>query len=484
VPDISLSFADFAAIGPELFLTAAAIGLLMIGVLLGETSSRKVTFGAILAFLITLVMLLASPHADAGPVFGGLIRIDLYGGFMKALVMLGAALSLFVGYSFFEREGIAKFEYPVVMMFSTVGMFIMISASDLMSLYVGLELQSLALYVIAASHRDNMKSTEAGLKYFVLGALSSGMLLYGASMIYGFSGTTSFSGIANALGTGTPAIGVVIGLVFVIAGLAFKISVVPFHMWTPDVYEGAPTPVTTFFAVSPKVAAMALLVRTLTVPFGAAIGQWQQVIVFVALASMFLGSLAAINQTNIKRLMAYSSIANMGYALVGLAAGKVAGVSGVMVYMAIYIATTMATFGCILSMRRGSVQVERISDLAGLSRTNPMLAFALMVTMFSTAGIPPLAGFFAKLYVFEAAIESGLYTLAIVGILTSVIGAFYYLRIIKVMYFDAPAEKFEPVDRNIALVTALGTVLTLLFFLAPGPIVTSATAAAAALLGQ
>ncbi len=484
-PVTTLNPLDFAAIGPELFLIASALVLLMIGVFRGESSARLITFFALGVFVITLGLVVSSPHGEAGSVFGGLMVVDGFGRFMKALVMVGSALSLLVGYDFFEREKIAKFEYPVIMIISTIGMFVMISANNLITLYVGLELQSLSLYIIAASHRDNMKSTEAGLKYFVLGALSSGMLLYGASLIYGFCGTTSFDGIEEIISAGGPApIGVIVGLVFLIAGLAFKISAVPFHMWTPDVYEGSPTPITTFFAVAPKLAAMALIVRVLIGPFGAIIEQWQQVIVFIALASMFLGSLAAINQTNIKRLMAYSSIGHMGYALVGLAAGKAGGVQGILIYLAIYIAMTLATFGCILAMRRQGQQVERISDLAGLSRNNPSMALALAACMFSMAGVPPLAGFWAKFYVFMAAIDSGLYTLAVVGILTSVIGAFYYLRIIKIMYFDEPAPGFEPVRGNISLVIGLGAGFTALFIFWPGPLVVSASAAASALLGQ
>ena len=317
-------------------------------------------------------------------------------------------------------------------------MLMLISAADLIALYLGLELMSLSLYVVAAINRDSVRSTEAGLKYFVLGALSSGMLLYGASLIYGFTGTVSFAGIAKAAGQG--GIGLVFGLVFLFAGFCFKVSAVPFHMWTPDVYEGAPTPITAFFAAAPKVAGIAMFVRTTIVAFPEIAPQWQQIVIFVAIASMALGAFAAIGQRNIKRLMAYSSIGHMGFALVGLAAGTPEGVQGVLVYMAIYVAMTLGTFACILSMRRDGVLVEEISDLAGLARTNPTMAFFLAMLLFSLAGIPPLAGFFAKFYVFLAAIKAGLFTLAVLGVLASVVGAYYYLAIVKIMYFDEPAK--------------------------------------------
>jgi len=353
-----------------------------------------------------------------------------------------------------------------------------------MSLYVGLELQSLSLYVVAAFRRDSVRSSEAGLKYFVLGALSSGMLLYGASMVYGFSGTTSFDGLASLFRApgGDPSVGFVIGLVFLMAGLAFKISAVPFHMWTPDVYEGAPTPVTAFFAVAPKIAAIALFVRVLIGPFGELFAQWQQIVVLISILSMVLGALAAIWQANIKRLLAYSSIGHVGYALIGLAAGSAAGVRGIVLYMAIYLAMNVGTFCCVLCMRRHGRMVEGIDDLAGLSRTHPALALALAVFMFSMAGIPPLAGFFGKLYIFLAAIDAELYTLAIVGVLTSVIGAFYYLRIVKLMYFDEPAEPFErPIGREMGVLLAATGVFVVFFIVFAAPIIDGAQAAASIL---
>jgi NADH-quinone oxidoreductase subunit N len=361
---------------------------------------------------------------------------------------------------------------------ATAGMMMMISATDLISLYVGLELQSLAIYVVAAINRNSLRSTEAGLKYFVLGALSSGMLLYGASLIYGFTGQTGFAAIASAVAQQGVSVGLVFGLVFLIAGLAFKVSAVPFHMWTPDVYEGAPTPVTAFISAAPKVAAMALFVRAVVGAFGPATDDWQQIITFLAIASMALGAFAAIGQRNIKRLMAYSSIGHMGYALVGLAAGTGAGVRGVVIYLIVYLAMTLGAFAVILSMRRRDGMVEEISDLTGLSRTNPVLAFLLAVILFSLAGIPPLAGFFAKFYVFMAAIEAELYWLAVIGVLASVVGAYYYLRIVKIMYFDEPAESFERMPVELKVVLGLSGVFILVYVLIAGPIGGYAEAAA------
>jgi NADH-quinone oxidoreductase subunit N len=352
----------------------------------------------------------------------------------------------------------------------------LISAADLIALYLGLELMSLPLYVVAASHRDSLRSTEAGLKYFVLGALSSGMLLYGASLVYGFTGTVSFTGIAQAAGQG--GVGLIFGVVFLFAGFCFKVSAVPFHMWTPDVYEGAPTPITAFFAAAPKVAGIAMFVRAAVMAFPSITSQWQQIIVFVSIASMVLGSFAAIGQRNIKRLMAYSSIGHMGFALIGLAAGTPEGVQGVLVYVAIYVSMTLGVFAVILSMRRSSGMVETIDQLAGLSRTNPTAAFFMAMLLFSMAGIPPLAGFFAKFYVFVAAIKAGLYILAVIGVLASVVGAYYYLLIIKTMYFDDAAEGFQTMPIELKVVLAVCGLFNILFFLYPGPLVGTASAAA------
>lgn len=470
---------------PELFLACAGLALLMIGVFRGEGSLRLVSWLAVASLVVTAILLATGP-TERAITFNGLFVTDSFAVFMKLLVLTASALSIIVSMNYLEKEQIARFEYPVLIVFATLGMMGMVSANNLISLYVGLELQSLSLYVIAAFRRDFAKSSEAGLKYFVLGALSSGLLLYGASLVYGFAGTTDFTRLAEVFrGAGTPSLGVIVGMVFVAAGLAFKISAVPFHMWTPDVYEGAPTSVTAFFAVAPKVAAMALFVRVLVEPFGELLPQWQQVIWFCSVASMILGSLAAIQQTNIKRLMAYSSIGHIGYALVGLAAGSEEGVRGVLIYMAIYLAMNVGTFAIILTMRQNGRAVESISDLSGFSKTHPVLAFAMAVFMWSMAGVPPAAGFFGKFYVFMAAVEAQLYVLAIIGVLTSVVSCYYYLRIIKVMYFDELAEPLERPGRALSLVVA-GTALFVfpVYLLALNPILVGASQAAAALFGR
>jgi NADH-quinone oxidoreductase subunit N len=467
---------------PELFLACTGLVLLMVGVFRGDRSAGWLSWIVVGAFAIAAWL---SGYVTDGitVAFDGLFITDPFSLFTKRLTLLGAGAALLMSIDFNKREGIARFEFPVLFLFATLGMMMMISAGDFLSLYVGLELQSLCLYVVAAYHRDNIRSTEAGLKYFVLGALSSGMLLYGISLIYGFVGTTRFEVISGLFAESVrSSLGLTVGLVFVAAGLAFKIAAVPFHMWTPDVYEGAPTPVTAFFAAAPKVAAMALFTRVLISPFAEMIGQWQQIIIVLSIASMALGAFAAINQTNIKRLMAYSSIGHVGYALVGLAAGNESGVRGVLIYLSIYVAMGIGTFACILCMRRSGRMVEGIGDLAGLAQTQPMLALVLAIFMFSMAGIPPLAGFFGKLYVFLAAIEQGLYVLAVIGVLTSVVAAFYYLRIVKVMYFDAPAGAFDrPVGRVMNLVLAGTGLFTLFLFVYPGPLLSGAEIAAAAL---
>jgi NADH-quinone oxidoreductase subunit N len=475
--------ADLMLALPEAWLACAGMALLLAGVFTGDKATRLILWLAVGAFALAFVVVSDRPVGRV-EAFGGLFVSDGFAIFMKQLVLIGAAVTMLMGLGYLRRERMERFEYAVLLLFATLGMMLMISANDLISLYVGLELQSLALYVVASFQRDSLRSTEAGLKYFVLGALSSGMLLYGASMVYGFSGTTSFTALAAAfVGPVPPETGLIVGLVFVIAGLAFKISAVPFHMWTPDVYEGAPTPVTAFFAAAPKIAAMGLLVRVVTQPFGDLAAQWNQVIVSISIASMILGAVAAIGQTNIKRLMAYSSIGHVGYALVGLAAGSPEGVRGVAIYLAIYLVMNVGTFACILAMRRRDKMVEEIADLAGLSRTRPALALALAVFMFSMAGIPPLAGFFGKLYVFLPAIQEGLYGLAVIGVLASVVGAFYYLRIVKVMYFDEPAEAFDrPVGREIASVAILSGLIITFFFIAPEPLLAGAELAASALL--
>ncbi len=467
---------------PEIFLAVAGMALLMLGAFKGDGATRLVAYLTVMSFVIAGFLLLVVVDTPA-ETFNGMFVADDFAVFMKILALLGSAFAVIMSQRFIEREQMARIEFPVLFLFATLGMMMMISAGDLLSLYLGLELQSLSLYVVAAFRRDTVRSSEAGLKYFVLGALSSGMLLYGASLVYGFTGTTSFSGLAEAFaGGGEVGIGLILGIVFVSAGLAFKVSAVPFHMWTPDVYEGAPTPVTAFFAVAPKIAAIALFVRVMIDPFGELVQQWQQIVLAISILSMILGAYAAINQTNIKRLMAYSSIGHVGYALMGLAAGSEAGVRGVLVYMAIYLAMNVGTFACILCMRVNGRMVEGIKDLSGLSRTHPMMALVLAVFMFSMAGIPPLAGFFAKLQVFLAAIDAGLITLAVIGGLTSVVGAFYYIRIIKLMYFDDPVESFDrPIGNDMTLVLTGTGLFTAFFFLFPAPIVDAAARAAASL---
>ncbi|MPY70585.1 MAG: NADH-quinone oxidoreductase subunit NuoN [Alphaproteobacteria bacterium] len=467
---------------PELVLACGGMALLMIGVFRGDGAMRSVAWISVLVLVVAGIAS-GTLSSDRQVVFGGQFVTDAFAQFAKWLVVIGAVFGIAMSLSYNERHEVARFEFPVLIVFATLGMFMMISANDLISLYVGLELQSLSLYVLAAFRRDNLRSSEAGLKYFVLGALSSGMLLYGASLVYGFAGSTGFDALAGVFKTGSgPSIGLIVGMVFVIAGLAFKISAVPFHMWTPDVYEGAPTPVTAFFALAPKIAAFALFMRVLTGPFGPLVAEWQQIVWLLAIASMILGALAAIWQSNIKRLLAYSSIGHVGYALVGLAAGNETGVRGVLIYLAIYLAMSAGAFCCVLAMRRGNRMVEGIDDLAGLSRTQPMVALAMAVLMFSMAGIPPLAGFFGKLYVFLAAVQAGLYALAVIGVLASVIGAYYYLRIIKIMYFDEPAESMDrPVGREIGAIMAASTLFIVLFFVYPSPILNGAQTAAAAL---
>jgi NADH-quinone oxidoreductase subunit N len=461
---------------PELIIAVGALALLMIGVFSGERANSTVTGLAVALLVAAGAWMLVFGHDGAG--YGTAFVSDPFARFMKFLTLLGAAVTLIMSVGFAKAEKFDKFEFPVLVLLATLGMLLMISANDMLALYLGLELQSLALYVIAAINRDNVRSTEAGLKYFVLGALSSGMLLYGISLVYGYTGHTSFDAIAAALAGGERQLGLVFGLVFVLAGLCFKISAVPFHMWTPDVYEGAPTPVTAFFAAAPKMAAMALIVRVTMGAFEPIGTDWQQIIVFVSIASMALGAFAAIGQKNIKRLMAYSSIGHMGYALVGLAANSEAGVRGVVIYMLIYLVMTLGTFAFILAMRRKDGNVEQISDLAGLSSTNPVMATILTILMFSLAGIPPLAGFWGKWYVFLAAINANLYALAIIGVLASVVGAFYYLRIIKIMWFDEPVGGFQPMAGELRLVLGLSGAFVLFYVLIGGPIGQMAEAAA------
>jgi NADH-quinone oxidoreductase subunit N len=460
---------------PEFVLGIGAMALLLVGVYRPADTGRFIDGAAIVLLALAGVILAMLPPGKL-VTFGGSFIVDEFARFLKILALLGSAAAIVMSIDYAKREGQERFEYSVLILLSTLGMLMLISAADLIALYLGLELMSLPLYVVAASHRSSLRATEAGLKYFVLGALSSGMLLYGASLIYGFTGTVSFAGIAHAAGQG--GIGLIFGIVFLFAGFCFKVSAVPFHMWTPDVYEGAPTPVTAFFAAAPKVAGMAMFVRTAVMAFPGITSEWQQIVVFVSIASMALGSFAAIGQRNFKRLMAYSSIGHMGFALIGLAAGTSEGVQGVLVYIAIYVTMTLGVFAVILSMRRPTGMVESIDQLAGLARTQPTMAFFLAMLLFSMAGVPPLAGFFAKFYVFLAAIKAGLYLLAVLGVVTSVVGAYYYLAIVKLMYFDEPVGKFEQMPYELRVVLAICGLFNIFFFLYPAPLVGIASAAA------
>lgn len=465
---------------PEIILSLSVLVLILVGVYSGKRATNIVGTGAFIALLAALIALVVLPSTGRATTLGGSFIGDGFAKYMKALVLLGSGAALALSSDFMHRERFARFEYPILVLLCTIGMMIMISANDLIALYLGLELQSLSIYVIAAIHRDDARSTEAGLKYFVLGALSSGMLLYGASLVYGFAGSVSFPAIASSVRGDAP-IGLILGIVFLAAGIAFKMSAVPFHMWTPDVYEGAPTPVTAFLASAPKMAAVAMAVRVFIGAFPEVVASWQQIIVFISIMSMALGSFAAIGQRNIKRLMAYSSIGNIGYALIGLAAGTPEGIQGVIVYMAIYLAMTLGAFACVLGMRRGDVYLENVDELAGSAQTHPWRSFCLAMMLFSLAGIPPLAGFFSKFYVFAAAVQANLITLAVIGVVTSVVGAFYYIRLVKVMYFDEPRAPFERMAPGVEAVLVAASVVVMLFWLIPAPLVTSAGIAARSL---
>ena len=475
-PNLSIAYG-------EIFLAVSAMILLMVGVF-KKDSVTLVSWLAV-GFMSVTLFLTMVVGSDQTFTFNNMFVSDGFTQFMKTLVLVASALAVIMSREFFKLEGDDRFEFPVLLVLATIGMMVMVSANDLMTLYMGIELQSLSLYVLAAFKRDSERSTEAGLKYFVLGALSSGILLYGCSLVYGFIGSTNFTSIAEAITnmgeTGAP-IGAIVGLVFVLAGLAFKVSAVPFHMWTPDVYEGSQTPVTAFFAVAPKVAALALLARTLYVPFGEMSGSWAQVVIFMSVASMLLGSFAAIMQTNIKRLMAYSSIGHVGFALLGLIAGNAEGLRGVMIYMAIYLVMNVGMFVCIMTMRRKEDgMVEDISELSGLGQNHPVMAAFISIFMFSLAGVPPLAGFFAKWYVIVPIVNAGYFSLATIAVLASVVGAYYYIRIVKVMYFDDPVEEFLP-QKSIAmkLIATISAVLVLAFIVpqVSSPVLESASAAA------
>ena len=463
---------ELAPIHAELILIIGAMTLLLWGVFRPETEREAdVISWAAIAVLLLAGGVLASQPLGAQTLFSNSFKFDAFARFVKVITLIASAGALLLASTDQRAEKYLKFEYPVLVLLATAGMLMMISANDLIALYLGLELQSLSLYVLAAFRRDDVRSSEAGLKYFVLGALSSGMLLYGASLVYGFTGATQFNDIASvALAPGAGQnIGLIFGLVFLMVGLAFKISAVPFHMWTPDVYQGAPTAVTAFFAAAPKAAAFALLTRVLITAFGGIKPQWQQIIVFLSIASMALGAVAAIGQTSIKRLLAYSSIGNMGFALVGLAAASPEGIEGVLIYLAIYLVMTLGAFAVVLAMRRDSGAVENIDDLAGLATTNPGMAATMALMMFSLAGIPPLAGFWGKYYVFLAAVKADLWPLAILGVLASVIGAYYYIRIVIIMYVNAASTdaklRFRPVPFREGLVMAVSCLIIVLGFL-------------------
>jgi NADH-quinone oxidoreductase subunit N len=465
---------NLAPILPELILTVGGIVLMMVAAFLGRRGSSLCTWSAVALLIGSAVALIGEPQS-AGVLFGGQLTADAFGAFGKLIIYLSAAVAIVMAHNWFERDFEHGAEYPVLILFSAVGMSVMVSATSLVSLYVGLELQSLSAYVLASYRRTDDRSAEAGLKYFVLGALASGILLYGISLLYGFTGTTQFEGIAAAFAReGTQSIGLLFGLVFLLAGLAFKVSAVPFHMWTPDVYEGAPTPVTAFFASAPKVAAVLLGVRVCLDALGPAIDAWRQIMTFAALASIFLGAVAAYGQSNIKRLLAYSSINNVGFALIGLVAGGPQGASSVLFYMAVYVVMTLGAFLCVQRMRgEDGEYIEAIDSLSGLSQTRPALAAGLAIFMFSLAGIPPMFGFWPKLMVFNAAVQEGLYALAVAGILGTVVGAYYYLRIVKVMYFDAPAgQPYAKGQSGLegALIAAAALIVSPLGYLLIGPL--------------
>jgi NADH-quinone oxidoreductase subunit N len=480
VPDLALYL---PMILPELTLALGSMLLLMYGVFFGERNLVSTTVLAVIVLLIAGYWVIAGPGSERTLAFAGSVVIDPFSRYLKLLILGASAVSLVIALEFLRNEKLDKYEYPVLVLLAVLGMLIMVSANDLLVLYIGLELMSLSLYVLAAFARDNARATEAGLKYFVLGALSSGMLLYGASLIYGMSGTLNFDVLAAHVKDHQMSLGLLTGMVFVMAGLAFKVSAVPFHMWTPDVYEGAPTPVTAFFAAAPKVAAMGLFMRFVFGPMESASAQWSQIIIVLSVASMMLGAFGALGQNNIKRLMAYSSIGHVGFALLGFVAGGEAGIQGVLVYLAIYVVMTLGVFICIMAMRRGGKQVEQVDDLAGLSQTQPGLALAFLVLMFSMIGIPPFAGFWAKFYVFLPIVEQKMYWLAVVGFLASCVGAVYYLRILRTIYFDEPAPGFvRPAYPINSIVLAMSVLLTTFFVVQPAPLLQAAALAARSLV--
>lgn len=471
---------------PEIFIALTAMGLLIVGVERGNDSTAVLSWYSVCVYFIAFIMILGQSWGGMTTALNEMFIFDSFAGFAKAMILIGLMVSVALSTKYIKDTGIERFEYPVLVMLAGLGMMLMVSANNMLSLYMGLELQSLSLYVLASFNRSSLRSAEAGIKYFILGAISSGMLLFGISMIYGFVGSLDFATISSTIsGLDVISPGVVVGLVFMLAGLAFKISAVPFHMWTPDVYQGAPSSVTALFAIVPKIAAMALLMRLLFDPFGAAFEQWGQILYAVSLGSMILGAFAGIAQDNLKRLLAYSSIGNMGYALIGLAVGTEQGAAAVVLYMFIYMLMTAGTFAVVLAMRRDDQNFEKISDLSGLSVNHPALAYCMAILMFSMSGIPPLAGFFGKFMIFQAAVEAQYYVLAVLGVLTSVVAAYYYLKIIKVMFFDEPKDPFDdvlPLGRFLVLLVSVGFVV--LYIFSPSSLIEGAEMAVEGLLKQ
>jgi len=449
---------------PEIFLSLSIFSILLIGVFT-KNSYNLVNKLCLVVLLVTIIILINNNQSIEIKIFSGIFIKDPFSSFIKILILISSIFVLVSSQTFIKDNKIDKFEYPIIILLSILGMFFMVSSNDLILFYLGLELQSLSLYILASIDRDNMRSSEAGIKYFVLSALSSGLLLYGCSLLYGFSGSTNFNVIASELNSNN--IGLVYAMVFVLVGLAFKISAVPFHMWTPDVYEGSPTSITSFFAVAPKVAGLAVLIRFMQVPFGNIMSEWQAILIFISIASMILGAVAAIGQSNIKRLMAYSSIGHIGYALAGVATGTTNGYISSIVYISIYVVMNIGAFSCIYLMKKDGKYTEEIKDLSGISKKHPLIAFAFLIILFSLAGIPPLGGFFAKFYVFMSVVENEMYMLAIIGLLTTVISAFYYLRIIKTIYFDELTKPFDQIKNfNIYITVFLScTILATFFFI-------------------
>ena len=455
---------NLSILAPEIFLSISIFSLLMLGVFLKNSYNVVTKFS--LLILILLIVILYNDTGEVFKVFLSSYIKDPFSNFIKILIALSSIFVLNSSQTFIKDNKLDQFEYPIIILISVLGMFIMVSSNDLILFYLGLELQSLSLYILAAIDRDNVRSSESGIKYFILSALSSGLLLYGCSLLYGFTGSTNFDFIANQLTTDNT--GAIFAMVFILVGLAFKISAVPFHMWTPDVYEGSPTSITNFFAVVPKIAGLAVLIRFMQTPFGNILSEWQTIVIFISIASMILGAIAAIGQNNIKRLLAYSSIGHMGYALAGIATGNISGYSSSIIYICIYVVMNIGAFSCIYMMKKNGKYSENINDLSGISKTNPLLAISFLIILFSLAGIPPLGGFFAKFYVFLAVIENEMYWLAVIGLLTTVISAFYYLRIIKIIYFDELKEPFEEVQvKSITSTVLISCLILITFFLYP-----------------